>query len=113
MEEAAQDQQRRVPQIDDDVHIEIRLSPSTEEWAEELLERADIGFSTERTDDALIVKSVTAGNCSGLDNLASALSEMSEALREGEIDPMEFSVSVRSMEKDTEPNANAATEQWQ
>ena len=85
--------ERRVPQIGDDVHIELRLPPSTEEWADELFESCD-GTEVERTDLALIARHTVGGNCDGVSNLASWLSQVEDAMDEGDIDLMEFEVKV-------------------
>lgn len=90
---------RRVPQLRDDVHIELRLPPSTQEWADELLESC--GAEVERTDDFLIARHLVGGNCDGVSNLQSWLSEVEDAMREGDIDLMEFEAHVTAKEPET------------
>ncbi|HEY6731945.1 MAG TPA: hypothetical protein VI039_13095 [Solirubrobacterales bacterium] len=90
---------RRVPQISDDVHIELLLPANTEEWADELLASCD-GTEVERTDDALIVRYLVGGNCDGVSNLARWLGQVEEAMQEGDIDLMEFEVKVTAHEPD-------------
>lgn len=83
---------RRVPQITDTVHMELRLAPQTEEWAEDLLRQVCDGC--ERRPDALVVTTQMSGNTSGIDCLADWLADVQEALAEGEIAPMEFDIRV-------------------
>lgn len=86
----------RVPQLTDDVLMEVKLRPETEEWADDLLREAD--FTVCRDANALVVRRVVGGNTNGLSCLSSMLDDMEEALREGNVDPMEFSVCVAAME---------------
>jgi hypothetical protein len=98
---------RRVPQLRDDVRVELVLPPQTEEWADTLL--ADIeATDVERTDDALLVYHEVGGNCDGLSNLRSWLGDVEDAMQEGNVDLMEFTVKVTALD----PNraAPASTE---
>lgn len=89
---------KRVAQRWDDIHIELRLLPSTEEWAEELFKRIDGVETAERTEKGLVVKFVMAGNCDGASNLSSFMSEVEDAMQEGDISLNEFEVKVTAVE---------------
>lgn len=88
---------RRVPQLHDDVRIELLLPPQTEEWADIPLADLD-STDVKRTDDALIVTYEVGGNCDGISNLASFLREVEDALWEVDVDLMEFEVKVTAHE---------------
>lgn len=89
-----------VPQLDDDVRLELRLPPETEEWAEDVLESAADGMGMriemERTPEALVVAVTIGGNCNALMNAESFLRDVNEALQEGEIDVMDFTLTAMS-----------------
>lgn len=89
----------RTPQLDDDVILELKLRPSTEEWAEEMLEAQNETFETERTDDALIVRYRVGGNCNAIVNASTFLSMVEDALRDGDIDVMEFTLTATTEER--------------
>jgi hypothetical protein len=93
------DSRDRVPQLNDTVVMELRLPPTTEEWAEDLLrETGDLeGWTCDRTPDALIVRYAIGGNCNALVNAQGWLGDLAEALNEGEIDPMEFTLTARAV----------------
>lgn len=84
---------RRVPQLRDDVQIELVLPPQTPEWADDLLASCD-GTDVERTDEALTATYFVGGNCDGITNLQSWLTDVEDAMQEGDIDLMEFTVKV-------------------
>jgi hypothetical protein len=92
---------RRVPQLNDDHLLELRLPPQTEEWADELLKETDAqrGFDVERNDEALIVRTVIGGNCNALVVARGFLDDVEEYLREGDVDPMEFTLTVTAQER--------------
>jgi hypothetical protein len=87
----------RVAQLRDDVRIELILPPQTEEWADTLLADLD-STDVERTDEALIARYEVGGNCDGISNLASFLRDVGDAMQEGDIDLMEFTVKVTAHE---------------
>jgi hypothetical protein len=87
---------RRVPQQWDDIHIELILPPNTEEWADDLLETIDCNTAVERTDEALIARFEIAGNCDGASNLRTVLTDVEDAMQEGDISLNEFEVKVTS-----------------
>jgi hypothetical protein len=91
---------RRVPQLHDDSVIELRLPPQTEEWADDLLSETDerVGFDVERTDDALIVRTTIGGNCNAIVVARGFLDDVEDYLRDGDIDPMEFTLTVTARE---------------
>lgn len=83
----------RVPQLTDDVKLELRLPPTTEEWADEMLvEACDGEWEVERTDQALFVRKTVGGNCNALSNAQTFLGDVEEALRPGEVEPMVFTL---------------------
>lgn len=90
----------RAPQLTDDVKLELRLPPTTEGWAEDVLREYDEGESwsvgggweIERTDQALFVRVQVGGNCNAITNARHFLDDIEEALREGDIDPMVFTL---------------------
>ena len=88
----------RTPQITDPVFLELRLPASTEEWAEDVLRETDEreGWDCERTPEHLIVRVQANGNCNAIVNAAMWLDELSDALREADIDPMEFTLLATS-----------------
>jgi hypothetical protein len=85
----------RVPQLDDDVRIVVTLPPSTEEWAEDLLE--DMAVEIERDDEGLYITEIVGGNCNAVANAASFLRDLEEAFQEGDIDPMEFTLTASTV----------------
>lgn len=88
----------RVPQRTDDVIVEFRFVPETEEWADELIRNCWLNMEVRRTRDteSLIAEVKVGGNTNGLDVLAMVATTMAEALKEGDVDPMEFTVTVRT-----------------
>lgn len=94
------DPERRVPQLHDDSVIELRLPPQTEEWADDVLRETDemVGFEVERTDDALIVRTTIGGNCNALVVARGFLDDVEDYLRDGQVDPMEFTLTVTARE---------------
>lgn len=88
----------RVPQLTDDVIVEFRFRPETEDWADDLLRESWVNTEVRRTrdTDALVVETRVGGNTNGLDVLAMVATEFAEALKEGDVDPMEFTVTVRT-----------------
>lgn len=84
----------RVPQLDDDVVIVLTLPASTEEWAEDSLD--GLAVEIERTDEALCITQVIKGNCNALDNAASFLRDVQDALADVDIDPMQFMLAARA-----------------
>jgi len=92
----------RVPQQWDDINIELRLSPSTEEWADDLLESIDSCTFVKRTDTALVARFVIGGNCDGAQNLSDVMRDVEEAMTEGEISLNEFQVKVWATESERE-----------
>jgi hypothetical protein len=93
----------RVPQITDTVRLTLYLG-HVEEWAEELLS----GFDCERTSTGLTACAEIGGNCNAVSNAASFLGEVEEALSEGEIDPMEFTLTAVSKAPGLLPGRRAA-----
>jgi hypothetical protein len=90
----------RIGQLNDDVILRLVLRPETEEWAEELLlETADsygVADDVERTAEGLVLTHRVGGNCSAIYNAKAWLDDIDDALREGEIVPMEFVLTVHS-----------------
>lgn len=93
---------RRVPQLSDDVVMKLTLPPETEEWAEELLrgdeEKYAVAETIERTDEGLVLTQRIGGNCNAIVNARMWLDEVEEALDDGSIDPMSFTLVVSSTE---------------
>lgn len=88
---------RRVPQLRDDVIVTVTFPPETEEWADELIRESWMNMDVTRdADDALVVVAQVGGNTNGVSVLQSVLSEIEDALQGGEVDPMEFTISVRA-----------------
>lgn len=85
-----------VKQLNDDVTLELRLPPETEEWAESVLRAPDgtlgDGWKIVRGDDALTVTTTIGGNTNALYCAESFLREVAEYLDEGNIDPMSFTL---------------------
>lgn len=81
-------QPKQPKQLDDPVKLALRLSPTTEEWADALLGAE--GWLVERTDEALIVRHTYTGNCNAISNAATFLRDVEDVLQEGNIDPMCF-----------------------
>lgn len=73
-----------------DTHMRVVLPPSTEEWADDLIRECDEVESVERRDDGVYVTGVVGGNCNALSNLQGLLSELEDALGDGNIDPFEI-----------------------
>lgn len=88
----------RVPQLHDDVCIEIRFLPTLEEWADVEMREMEGVESVQRTDEAVTVHYRIGGNCSGIWNLGSFLRDLDEVFTDLNIDPMEFTVNVTAKE---------------
>lgn len=90
----------RVPQLTDDVIVEITFPAETEEWADDLLRESWLNMEVRRTRDTekLIVEARVGGNTNGLGVLRTVLDEIEVVLNEGDVDPMEFAVRVRTEE---------------
>jgi DNA mismatch repair ATPase MutS len=78
-----------------DTHMRVVLPPTTEDWADDLIRSIDVVESVERRDDGVHVKALVGGNCNVVTNAEDLLSELEDALREGEIDPFEIAVVAR------------------
>lgn len=79
------------PQVDDPVRLMLTLPATTEEWAEDLLAGID-GIEIERTENALTVVKVVHGNTNAIASAGYLLRDVEEALDEGDIDPMSFTL---------------------
>lgn len=90
----------RVPQITDDVHIELILPATTEEWADESLGREFAVVRDER--DRLIVEQTVGGNTNAVSCVRSFLTEVEDFLFDADIDPMAFELRVTSSAPGTE-----------
>jgi hypothetical protein len=95
----------RAPQITDTVVLKLILPASTQEWADELLS----AYDCERVDEtgALFVTCEVGGNCNAITSAAGFLRDVEEALSEGDIDPMEFTL-VGVPRSDADHSASAA-----
>lgn len=99
----------RVAQEWDDINIELRLPPSTEEWAEELFKSIDSCTFCNRDDMALVVRFVIGGNCDGAYNLSDVMRNVEKAMTEGEISLNEFEVKVWATESERERERREAS----
>lgn len=102
-------EKRRVPQINDDAVLELRLPPQTEDWADALIQGGpdEDGYDVERTDEAVIVRTTVGGNCNALVVAGSFLDNLDEYLSEGDIDPMEFTLVVAARPRGTATTSGA------
>jgi hypothetical protein len=89
----------RAPQITDQVDVAVTLPPETEEWLGDVLEPVHdmYGVVLSRQSGRPVLTTRMGGNTTGLRRLASFLLELDDALREGQIEPMEFEVSVKAV----------------
>lgn len=85
----------RTPQLNDDVVIEITFPSTTEEWADELLERRDLNVMRD-ADNKLIVEALVGGNTNAVSVAQMILYEIADAFDDGEIDPMNFELTAIS-----------------
>lgn len=88
---------RRVPQITDDIELSLILPPTTEEWAEELMAKFEMD-DVHRSDFALVIKTVVGGNTNALSVAQDFLHDLEDAFRDGDVDPMEFTLTVTAKE---------------
>lgn len=79
------------PQVDDPVRLTLALPPTTEEWAETLLGEIE-GVEVQRSENALTVVKVVHGNVNAIVSARYLMDEVEQALAEGEIDPMSFTL---------------------
>lgn len=92
------DSTRRIPQLTDTVHFTLQLPVSTEEWLDGLLERI-AGVEVERTAEMLNVYYEVGGNCDAITSATRFFAAVEDALREGNVDPMEFVLFAGSTKK--------------
>jgi hypothetical protein len=86
----------RLPQLTDDVTITITFPATIEEWADELI-RDGSAAEVERDEEGrLVVRTTWGGNTNALHVARGVLDEIEDALQEGCVDPMAFTLAAQS-----------------
>lgn len=86
----------RVPQLTDDVMVTITFPSTTEEWADELLE-PEFDVKREKRSGKLIVSKIVSGNTDAVAVSTNVLHDVQDLLLEGDVNPMNFELTARSM----------------
>jgi hypothetical protein len=90
------DMGERPPQLTDDVTITITFPAAIEEWADELISDGSAAEVDRDEEGRLVVRTTWGGNTNALHVARGVLDEIEDALQEGCVDPMEFTLTAQS-----------------
>jgi hypothetical protein len=94
---------QRVPQLSDDVLVKVTLPATVEDSLDKLLLKSNLkdypGFTVKRVKRTgeLEIICIIGGNCDAVDNSVNVLQQIQEAAREGNVSPLNLTLSANAM----------------